>query len=330
MRKKLAPIVVGLGLIGLAGCSDDGSSESGSGSENGETEYGDVLATSDAGEVTTDDILNELGTDNIANRTFQLTLDSILQDKYSDEVDREEIESQIDEEIEGMGGEDQFEMMLQQQQPGMTVEQYKSQRINNAYHDKFFAEKFEVTDEEAKKSVREASHILVEVSEEEDGLSDEEAKEKAESLHQEIEDGADFGELAAEESDDTGSAENNGQLGYVQRGEMVEPFEEALFALEKGEVSDVVKSDFGYHIIKRHEEENIDEELDSVKRQVVSQKIQENQDQVLGFYNDLLEEYNVEFENEEIRTYIEETYLNSGDEESAEESTEESTEETAE
>ena len=84
MRKKLAPIVVGLGLIGLAGCSDDGSSESGSGSENGETEYGDVLATSDAGEVTTDDILNELGTDNIANRTFQLTLDSILQDKYSD------------------------------------------------------------------------------------------------------------------------------------------------------------------------------------------------------------------------------------------------------
>ena len=217
MRKKLAPIVVGLGLIGLAGCSDDGSSESGSGSENGETEYGDVLATSDAGEVTTDDILNELGTDNIANRTFQLTLDSILQDKYSDEVDREEIESQIDEEIEGMGGEDQFEMMLQQQQPGMTVEQYKEQRINNAYHDKFFAEKFEVTDEEAKESVREASHILVEVSEEEDGLSDEEAKKKAESLHQEIEDGADFGELAAEESDDTGSAENNGELGYVQR-----------------------------------------------------------------------------------------------------------------
>ena len=92
----------------------------------------------------------------------------------------------------------------------------------------------------------------------------------------------------------------------------------------------MVKSDFGYHIIKRHEEENIDEELDSVKRQVVSQKIQENQDQVLGFYNDLLEEYNVEFENEEIRTYIEETYLNSGDEESAEESTEESTEESAE
>ncbi|MCG1009437.1 peptidylprolyl isomerase [Salinicoccus sp. ID82-1] len=326
MKKKLAPIVVGLGLVGLAGCGNDSSSDSAA--EN-ETEFGNVLATSDAGDVTTDDILNELGTDNIANRTFQLTLDTILQDKYSDAVDREEIEAQINEEIEAMGGEDQFAAVLQQQQPGMTVETYKEQRINNAYHDAFFAEKFEVTDEEeAMESVREASHILIQTSDEEGGLSDAEAKEKAESLLQEIEDGRDFGEVATEESDDTGSAQNNGELGYVQRGQMVEPFEEALFNLEKGEVSDVVESEFGYHIIKRHQEENIDEELDAIKRQIVSTRIQENQEQVLGFYNDLLEEYNAEFENEEIRTYIEETYLNTDSEASTEEgSTEGSTEE---
>lgn len=325
MKKKLAPIVVGLGLIGLAGCGNGDSSDN---TAENETEYGNVLATSDAGDVTTDDILNELGTDNIANRTFQLTLDSILQDKYSDSVDREEIESQINEEIESMGGEEQFAMVLQQQQPGMTVDTYKEQRINNTYHDAFFAEKFEVTDEEAMESVREASHILIQASDEEDGLSDEEAKEKAESLLEEINDGRDFGEAASEESDDTGSAQNNGELGYVQRGQMVEPFEDALFELEPGEVSDVVESEFGYHIIKRHETENMDEEMDTIKRQIVSQKIQENQEQVLGFYNELLDEYNAEFENEDIRSYIEETYLSSDEEATAEEgSAEESTEE---
>ncbi|WP_411842234.1 peptidylprolyl isomerase [Salinicoccus sp. HZC-1] len=322
MKKKLAPIVISLGLVGLAGCSDDNESGN-TENEKGETEFGNVLSTSDAGEVTTDDILNQMGTSTVANQTFQLTLDNILKDKYSDEVDTEKIESQIDSEIEQMGGEEQFAMALQQQQPGMTVEKYKEQRITNAYHDKFFEEKFEVTDEEAKKNVREASHILIAVKGEEQDqaaqqpgqapqseLTDEEAKQKAEELKTQLDEGAEFGELAKAESHDTGSAENNGQLGYVQKGQMVEGFEKALFDLEKGEVSDVVKSDFGYHIIKRHNEENIDEELPQIKKQVVSKEIQENQDKVLEYYKEVLEEYNADFENEEIKTFIEDTYLN--------------------
>ncbi len=321
MKKKLAPIVIGLGLIGLAGCSDDngnGNDEK----ENGETEFGNVLSTSDAGEVTTDDILNQMGTSTVANQTFQLTLDNILKDKYSDSVDTEKIESQIDSEIEQMGGEEQFAMALQQQQPGMTVEKYKQQRITNAYHDKFFEEKFAVTDEKAKKNTREASHILIAVKDEEaeksapqgqapqSDLTDEEAKKKAEDIKKQLEEGADFGELAKKESHDTGSAQNNGSLGYVQKGQMVEGFDKALFELEKGEVSDVVKSEFGYHIIKRHKEEKIDEELPQIKKQMVSKKIQENQDKVLEYYKEVLEEYNADFENEEIKTFIEDTYLN--------------------
>lgn len=321
MKKKIAPIVIGLGLVGLAGCSDDNGSGN-SETENNETEFGSVLSTSDAGEVTTDDILNQMGTSTVANQTFQLTLDSILKDKYSDAVDTEQIESQIDDEIEQMGGEEQFAMALQQQQPGMTVEKYKEQRITNAYHDKFFEEKFEVTDEEAKENTREASHILIAVKDEnaEEGapqqpqapqsdLTDEEAKKKAEDIKTQLEDGADFGELAKEESHDTGSAQNNGSLGYVQKGQMVEGFDKALFELEKGEVSDVVKSEFGYHIIKRHDEENIDEELPQIKKQIVNKKIQENQDKVLEYYKEVLEEYNADFENEEIKTFIEDTYL---------------------
>ncbi|HIW13417.1 MAG TPA: peptidylprolyl isomerase [Candidatus Salinicoccus stercoripullorum] len=332
MKKKLAPIIISFGLISLAGCSDDNGNGN---NENDETEFGNVLSTSDAGDVTTDDILNQIGTSTVANQTFQLTLDNILKDKYSDEVDTEQIESQTDEEIEQMGGEDQFAMALQQQQPGMTVEKYKEQRITNAYHDKFFEEKFEVTDEKAMENTREASHILIAVKDEESeeseapqqqqapesDLTDEEAKKKAEDIKKQLDEGADFGELAKEESHDTGSAENNGSLGYVQKGQMVEGFDKALFKLEKGEVSDVVKSEFGYHIIKRHDEENIEDELPQIKQQMVSKEIQENQDKVLEYYKEVLEEYNADFENEDIKTFIEDTYLDPESQQSPEQPT---------
>src|SRR5699024_10332634 len=182
-------------------------------------------------------------------------------------------------------------------------------------------------------NTREASHILIAVKDEESeesapqqqapqsDLTDEEAKQKAEDLKKQLDEGADFGELAKEESHDTGSAENNGALGYVQKGQMVEGFDKALFELEKGEVSDVVKSEFGYHIIKRHDEENIEDELPQIKKQMVSKKIQENQDKVLEYYKEVLEEYNADFENEDIRTFIEDTYLNPESQQSPEQPT---------
>ena len=315
MKKKLMPVVIGLGLLGLAGCGngEEGSSEDGNGS--GETEFGEVLATSDAGDVTVDDVLNNLGTTQVANQTFQLTLDQVLQDKYSDEVDPAEIEEEVDAEIEQYGGEEQFEMMMSQQQPGMTADKYKQQSIASTYHNLFFTEKFDISDEEALEGTVEGSHILIAVDEEdEDGLSEEEALEKAEGLISDIEDGAEFTDVAAEESDD-GSASNGGSLGLVTEGQMVEEFETALFDLEQGEMtSEPVKSEFGYHIIQRGDEEDIDEELEQVKSQLVNQKVQENPDEVLTFYQDLLEEYNVSFENEKIETYIQDTFLASEEE----------------
>ncbi|HHX63794.1 MAG TPA: hypothetical protein GX702_02775 [Chloroflexi bacterium] len=83
-----------------------------------------------------------------------------------------------------------------------------------------------------------ASHILVE------------DEELAQDLLEQIGDGADFAELAREHSQDTGSAEKGGELGWFPRGVMVPEFEEAAFALQPGEVSDVVSTDFGFHIIK--------------------------------------------------------------------------------
>jgi len=63
--------------------------------------------------------------------------------------------------------------------------------------------------------------------------------------------GEKFGKLAKELSIDTGSAKRDGSLGYFGRGMMVKPFEEAAFKLEVGAVSEPVKSEFGYHVIKR-------------------------------------------------------------------------------
>lgn len=63
--------------------------------------------------------------------------------------------------------------------------------------------------------------------------------------------GEKFGKLAKELSTDTGSAKKDGNLGYFTKGMMVKPFEETAFKLQVGEISDPVKSEFGYHIIKR-------------------------------------------------------------------------------
>lgn len=83
-----------------------------------------------------------------------------------------------------------------------------------------------------------ASHILVEKFTE--------AQEVLERLKK----GEDFAKVAMEKSLD-GSRRRGGDLGYFGRGVMVKPFEQAAFALEKGQLSDIVKTEFGYHIIKR-------------------------------------------------------------------------------
>lgn len=63
--------------------------------------------------------------------------------------------------------------------------------------------------------------------------------------------GGKFGKLAKELSTDTGSAKKDGNLGYFTKGMMVKPFEKTAFKLQVGEISEPVKSEFGYHIIKR-------------------------------------------------------------------------------
>ncbi len=96
---------------------------------------------------------------------------------------------------------------------------------------------------------RRASHILIT----EEARTPEAARALAEDLKLQLDGGASFAELAAEHSDDPDSAEQGGDLGWIQRGAFMEGFEDALFGLDEGEVSAPVRTGFGWHLIRADE-----------------------------------------------------------------------------
>jgi len=95
-----------------------------------------------------------------------------------------------------------------------------------------------------------ASHILIAVPPNADAAARTQARFRAESVLKEARAGKDFAALAREHSEDPGSAANGGDLGFFQRGQMVGPFNDVAFSLPAGAVSDLVETQFGYHIIK--------------------------------------------------------------------------------
>ena len=95
-----------------------------------------------------------------------------------------------------------------------------------------------------------ASHILIRVQANADAAEREKAREKAAGILADLKAGKDFAALAKQYSDDPGSGAQGGDLGFFQRGQMVPPFEQAAFALQVGQTSDLVTSDFGIHIIR--------------------------------------------------------------------------------
>jgi len=100
---------------------------------------------------------------------------------------------------------------------------------------------------------RTASHILISVPSEANEEQENQAKEKIFELKTRIDQGEDFAALAKEFSQDPGSAADGGNLGEVERGMMVKPFESVLFDLQLNQVSEPVKTQFGWHLIKLHE-----------------------------------------------------------------------------
>lgn len=94
---------------------------------------------------------------------------------------------------------------------------------------------------------RKGRHILITAT---DGLDDAAAEKKAKELADKARGGADFSQLAKDNSKDPGSAGQGGDLGWAQKGMFVGPFEDALFSMKPGEIRGPVKTQFGYHVLK--------------------------------------------------------------------------------
>lgn len=162
-------------------------------------------------------------------------------------VTDKEIEAELAEYQEYYGGEESFNSVLESS--GVKLADVKEDIKRNVATNKLLEDRIEITDEEMKTYFEEnkaqygqaeqvqASHILVE-----DEATAKEVKEKLDA-------GEDFADLAKEYSTDS-SSESGGDLGYFGKGEMVAEFEEAAFSMEIGEISEPVKSEHGYHIIK--------------------------------------------------------------------------------
>ena len=93
------------------------------------------------------------------------------------------------------------------------------------------------------------AHILIRADQQAPQEEWDKAKVRIDSVYKALKDGADFAELAKQVSQDPGSARQGGELPFVSHGQFVEEYEKAAFALQPGQMSDVVKSPFGYHII---------------------------------------------------------------------------------
>src|SRR5687767_2572714 len=121
-----------------------------------------------------------------------------------------------------------------------------------------------------------ASHILLETA----GKNDADVRKRAEEVLKQVKSGADFAELAKKTSEDKGSAANGGDLDYFGRGRMVPEFEQAAFSMQPGQISDLVKSQFGYHIIKVVDKKaGATRSLDEVRPQIQQQLAMELADQ---------------------------------------------------
>jgi foldase protein PrsA len=210
----------------------------------------------------------------------QLIADKIVASEAKKEkitISDEELNEEVDKLKESYGGEEVFNQVLASN--NTTVDVLKEDLKNYLTMRKLIEPQIEISDEELqtyfdenKDSLGEAeqvkaSHILVE------------DEAVAKEINQKLADGADFAELAKEYSTDEGSKESGGELGFFPRGTMVTEFEDVAFALPVNQISEPVKSEYGYHIImveekKEAKEANYDDSKAAIKETLIDQKLE--------------------------------------------------------
>ena len=192
-------------------------------------------------------------------------------------------DEEVSQELENMkkmyGGEEGLKKVLEANKMDMDeLKEYMSTNLLMRKYQEKMLKDLEPTEEEMKAyyekhkdefKTAEASHILVET------------KEEAEAVKKELDGGVDFAKLAKEKSKDTQSAENGGSLGAFGPGQMVKEFDEKVFSMKPGEISEPVKTQFGFHIIKLDKiNDSFDASKDAVKEAMIKERFQEHNEKL--------------------------------------------------
>lgn len=257
----------------------------------------DVVALVGDEKITKDELYDFLVKANGQNALDALIINKIIlleSEKEDIKVSKEEIDEQKNKMIENMGGQEAYKSALQLY--GISEEELEHDIEMNLYLKKLLESRIPINEEEMKQYFEEnkdsfrqeeqvkARHILVD------------SEETALEVKKKLDEGKKFEDLAKDYSIDVSNNQQGGDLGFFGRGRMVKEFEEVAFSLGIGEISEPVKTEFGYHIIKvedRKEEKEPDFEnsKDEIKDLLFQERFQETYDTWL---QEKLEEYEIQ------------------------------------
>lgn len=198
----------------------------------------------------------------------KLIMERLIQDdneKKGIEFTEEDLQEYIDQYKESIGGEESYQQFLQSND--LSDEYFVDnmrKELRGSKHKEDFLSGVSIGDDEAREYYEENRDDLVEINASHILLGSE---EEAENVMTRLDEGEDFSQLATTESLDSVSAVNGGNLGYFGKGQMIPEFEEVAFQLEEGEISDVVRTEVGYHIIKLQDKR---ESFDDLEDKVIS------------------------------------------------------------
>ncbi|MGM0452749.1 MAG: peptidylprolyl isomerase [Thermodesulfobacteriota bacterium] len=205
-------------------------------------------------------------------------------------VDSAEVQSQLDQIKNKFSDQEEFEKKIREMDytEPLLKQQIRENLAIQALIDEKVAADVEISDEEIESyyesnkkefSVPEkikARHILIKTSQDAGEDEKAEAKNKIQDVQKKLKQDGDFAELAKEHSEGP-SSKNGGDLGFFSRGQMVESFDEAAFALDTGEVSDIVQTRFGYHLIKVEDRKSEEQKPFAEVKDTIHQQLKQQQ-----------------------------------------------------
>lgn len=288
MKKVLMGTLVCSGVL-LASCSDNPE-----------------VASTEAGRIRQEDFYERLKNEPMqGGATYgeqilqQMLIEDILENAYGDQVDDEDIDSEIEVMAEQYGGVEELELLLEQD--GMSLDDIRANLRVNLQLREAVRDHVEFTDEDLQELHEQNSvvpegtrvaHILVE------------DEETANEVIDELNDGADFAELVQEYSQDPGSLETDGEYDLVA-GQMVAEFEEAAMELAEGETTqEPVESMHGFHIIRMielGEEVPFEDARDDLEDQLLDQYLQTDTALVNEIMYELVQDANVQISDEDLQ-----------------------------